>query len=306
MKDDNVAIIIVNWNNSKDTIECLTSLSSLDYNPYKIFLVDNGSSDNSIEELESFLFKGDYNTELLKSKSNLGFAGGMNIGIKATLEAGYKLFWLLNNDTVVYSGALKHLVDYAKRNEKVGFLGSKQYFYKSTKIGFAGGILDKKTGKAFSVGLDEEDSGQYNEIKSYDYISGCSLLVKKEVIDSVGLMEEGFFLYYEEADWNLRARSAGWECYYIPESIVEHKFGASTEGGYSTPFISYYNLRNRYIMTKRNPDYFTRFGPLLFLLKRSFALSFFAIVRRDKKLERIKYAILGCLHALIGRLVKLK
>lgn len=304
MDKNAVAIIVVNWNNAEDTLACIDSLESLNYEPCKVFLVDNCSTDNSLEILSDRVIKTDKKFELLISKDNMGFAGGNNLAIKHAMSEGYNLFWLINNDTEFPIDTLSHLVDGINSNNDVGMVGSKIYFYGSRSIWYAGGQIDYKTGKASSIGRDEEDVGQYDSVKETDYITGCSLLIKKAVIDHVGLLEDGFFLYYEDTDWSLRVRAAGWKCVYIPESIVEHKVGRSTEGGYSAPFLSYYNLRNRYLMTRRNSQFFKSFTPWLYLTKRTMALIYFAIKRKDRVLERIKYAFTGYFHGLFNILGK--
>lgn len=306
MDKNAVAIIVVNWNNPIDTLACIESLESLEYNHYKVFLVDNGSTDNSVEILSERLKNIDKEFELIESNENLGFAGGNNLAIKQAIEEEFKLFWLINNDTEFSADTLSHLVNGLKSDSNVGMAGSKIYFYGSKSIWYAGGKIDYNTGKASSIGRDEEDTGQYDSARETDYITGCSLLIKKSVIDRVGLLEDGFFLYYEDTDWSLRVRSAGWKCLYIPKSIVEHKVGRSTEDGYSAPFLSYYNLRNRYLMTRRNSQFFRKFSPWLYLTKRTMALIYFAIKRKDRVLERIKYATAGYFHGLFNILGKHK
>lgn len=304
MLENAVAIIVVNWNNAEDTLACINSIKDLDYKDCKTFIVDNGSTDNSVELLQKEIDRLEDNTELIISKENLGFSGGNNLAIKQAMSEGYQLFWLINNDTEFPKDSLTNLVQGLINNQDAGMVGSKIYYYGTKSIWYAGGFIDPDTGKGSSIGRDEEDCGQYNDVKETDYITGCSLLIKKSVIDRVGLLEDGFFLYYEDTDWSLRVRSAGWKCIYIPQSIVEHKVGRSTEGGYSAPFLSYYNLRNRYLMTKRNPQFFNKMGPWLYLTKRTMAIIYFAIKRRDRVLERIKYAVAGYFHGLFSVLGK--
>jgi len=302
MNKTDVAIIIVNWNNANDTVECISSIELLDYVSFKLYIVDNGSTDDSYKIIKSRLSKTTVEYELIASKDNLGFSGGNNIALLKAMEEGYNYFWLINNDTVFKNNALSALVNASLDNNNAGMLGSKIFFYNSDQLWYAGGKIDYNTGKASSIGRGQNDSEEFNKITETDYITGCSLFVKREVINSIGLLEDGFFLYYEDTDWSLRARSAGWQCLYVPDSVIEHKVGQSTDGGYSSPFLSYYNLRNRYLMTVRNKCFFTKTGPLKYLVKRSFSLIVIAILRKDKKIERIKYAILGVTHGIFKKL----
>lgn len=306
MKKEKVAIILVNWNNPLDTIECIKSLCSLNYDNFKIYIVDNGSSDNSVLEISKYLATTSIEQKFIESEENLGFSGGNNLAIQEAMKDGISWFWLLNNDTIADKNSLDHLMKYAVERHYAGILGSKIYYYNTKNIWFAGGNINRKTGKGSSIGRNEEDTGQFDDVSTCDYITGCSLLIKKEVIESIGLLEDGFFLYYEDTDWCLRARLSGWDCLYIPQSVIEHKVGASTEEGYSSPFLTYYNLRNRFIMTKRNKGYFSRTGPLLFLLRMGIASIYFAIIRKDRKIERIRYALLGMFDGLFSKLGKHK
>lgn len=305
-KSPSVAIILVNWKTPSDTIECIDSLINLNYSGFKVFVVDNGSNDGSDTKIQKHINSISLDCELIKSNENLGFSGGNNIAIKKAIEEGFQWFWLLNNDTIAQKDSLSTLVDFGLQNKNAGILGSKIYYFNSNKIWYAGGYVDYKTGKGSSIGRDEVDNGQYDIAKKCDYITGCSMLVRKEVIDSIGLLEDGFFLYYEDTDWSLRARLKGWNCYYVPTSIIEHKVGKSSEEGYSSPFLSYYNLRNRYLMTRRNKELFTKSGPLFFLLKKGFANIYFAILRKDRKIERIKYSLWGVIDGIRNKMGKHK
>ena len=254
--EKDTAIILLNWNAYEDTFACLKSLENLTYDHFHVFLVDNDSQDDSFSKL-----KNDYESDsflipvtFIQSGGNIGFAGGNNVGIKEAYEKGYEYFWLLNNDTEVDSEALTPLVNYLKENKDVGIVGSKIYYYGTNKIWFAGGTDNLNTGKTVHIGMGEEDQGQYNENIEVGYITGCSLAFKRELIDSIGYMDEDYFLYYEETDWNVHARKQGWRVVYLFKSVVYHKVSQSmkTNNQYPAVFVDYYDIRNSYYFLKRN------------------------------------------------------
>ena len=246
-----VYIIVLNWNGWQDTIECIESCLKLTYPRYRIVIVDNGSADGSVLKLQE-RFPG---IDILQAGKNLGFAGGNNVGIRHALEQGADYVWLLNNDTIVDPTALAELVNAAKVSDAVGIVGSKIYFFsKPDVIWFAGGFIRYSRGTSVHRGQLERDEGQYNEISEVDYITGCSLLIKHEVVAKVGLMDERFFLLFEEADWNQRAKEQGYKILYVPLSKVWHKVSVSI--GADSPAYYYYLIRNSLLFTlKHKPIY---------------------------------------------------
>ena len=241
-----VYIILLNWNNEEDTIECIQSLEEINYGNYKIIIVDNGSEIESVLKIE----KQYPEMKIIKNKENLGFAGGNNVGIKYAIEDGADYVLLLNNDTTVEKDFLKKLVEAGELNKKNGLLGSKtNYHSEPNRIWFAGGKVSWMKNKGMHIGLDEIDNGQYDKIKEVDYLTGCCLLIKREVIEKIGVLEEDYFLYYEDTDFSLRAKNVGYKIMYIPESKIYHKVSRSTKPG-SSSYI-YYHTRNGLVMAKR-------------------------------------------------------
>jgi GT2 family glycosyltransferase len=306
--NDKVAIVILNWNSYDDTIECLNSLVDLDYPFFEVFLVDNGSKDNSLVRIENEYRRGKfpYIINILKSDRNLGFAGGNNIGIQKAYQENFNYFWLLNNDTTVDPNALNELINEIKGDSKVGIVGSKIYYYGTDIIWFAGGVVNKYTGKTSHIGFKEKDKFQYNNIKEVDYISGCSLLFKKELIETAGYMSEDYFLYYEETDWNLRAHKCDWKIKYVPGSIIYHKVSVSSGGENNlAPYVDYFYLRNCYIMIKRNQSSLSQIISLILLFFRFFKkMAKVYIFNLDRKKERIKYLFMGIKHGLLNKMGK--
>jgi GT2 family glycosyltransferase len=240
-------IIILNWNGWQDTIECVESCLKLTYPNFRILIVDNGSTDGS----ESILRERFPSIDLIQSGKNLGFAGGNNAGIRHVLEQGADYIWLLNNDTIVDPSALNELVRVAQSDAEIGIVGSKIYYYDSPNIiWFAGGWLRNWSGTGGNIGQLKEDDEQYNAVTEVDFITGCSLLIKREVVAKIGLMDEHFFLIFEEVDWNQRVKEQGYKILYVPSSKVWHKVSASI--GLDSPAVYYYLSRNSLLFTRKH------------------------------------------------------
>lgn len=288
----NIVIIILNWNGYKDTIECVESCKKLSDTDFRILIVDNGSTDGS----EKILRERFPDIDFIQTATNLGFAGGNNVGIRYALEQGAEYVWLLNNDTVVDPDALSALIDTAEKDGKIGMVGSKIPFYENPRLlWYAGAFVDPAVPYRIGHrGLHEIDSGQYDDIEETGFITGCSLLARREMIEEVGLLGEGFFLYFEDADWNARAKRAGWKIVYTPYSIVLHKVSSSI-GGTESPRMRYYLARNLlYFIRKNYPSAFVRalwfdlFENVIVLMKKG-------------QLAAAKWALQGVFDFLRGR-----
>lgn len=236
-----VFIIVLNWNGKDDTIECVESLKKIDYPERKIVIVDNGSTDDSVEILPKKYFQDDIG--FIAVKKNLGFAGGNNIGIEYALKNGADYILLLNNDTTVEPDFLSKLVEAGEKEEKAGFLGPKIMFFSDKGIIWsAGGKILNNFTRGELIGYKETDKGQFDEKKEVDYLSGTCLLVKKQAAEKIGPMTEDYFMYYEDTDFNLRAKEAGFKSVFVPSAKIYHKASkAAVE--FSYPYL-YYHSRN--------------------------------------------------------------
>lgn len=244
-----VAIIVLTWNNYHDTRECLESLSKINYPSFKIIVVDNHSTDNSIAKLKSEFGQCDFIT----NAANYGYAGGNNIGILYALHKGYSYVWIINNDAVVEENSLLEMVKVAESNPRVGIVGSKVYFYDDpVKLWFAGGKVNKLTGITKHIGIGEKDLGQYNMKKNVDYITGCNLLIKKSCLNDIGLFDENYFLYYEDTDLSIRAKKKGWSIVFIPITGVWHKIESGRKSLSKSLLENYYFTRNKLYFIKKN------------------------------------------------------
>jgi GT2 family glycosyltransferase len=224
-----VAIIILNFNRQKDVLECLKSVSNLDYSPFETIVVDNGSKDSSVFEIKNL-----YPTvHIIESKINLGVAGGRNLGISyANEKLNYKYLLFLDDDIVIDKCALSEMVNSFNRNENIGIVTPKCYLTNfSGVIGYAGGMsVNRFTGKITDIGNGEKDEGQFDESK---FISSCGglCLISNELINKVGIFDDHFNPYgWEDVDLSLRSIQKGFKIFYNPKAIVYHKGGKKGRG----------------------------------------------------------------------------
>lgn len=304
----NTAIILLNWNSYNDTFECLKSLENIKGASFHIFLADNCSTDYSFKRLLEDYEHKVFNLPItfIQTGSNLGFAGGNNIAIRQAHALGYDFFWMLNNDTIVKEDTLTNLLSVISDSDDIAIVGSKILYFNTNKIWFAGGKVNLYTGDVKHIGIMEDDKGQYNEIKEVDYITGCSLLFRRNLVMEIGLMNEEYFLYYEETEWNLRARNNRYKIKYVPNSVVYHKVSSSS-GGVSNiaPYVSYYNIRNSFTMIKRTQSKLnSTFAGINVLVKMVKELIKLIIRRQDNSLERLFYIFTGVKDAYFGKMGK--
>lgn len=294
-----VAIILLNWNGYNDTYECLKSLESLDCNDFHVFLVDNASTDGSYQRLVEDNQSGQFRVKVtcIQSGANLGCAGGNNVGIKAAYEQGYEYFWMLNNDTYVDRKALSALMDVIEADDQIGIVGSKIYFADTKLLWFAGGEVNPYAGTSRNIGINEEDRGQYDELSEVDFIVGCSMLFRRELIKEIGFLEEDYFIYYEDTDWNVRAKKHGWKIMYVPKSIIYHKESSSTKSDDLSPYYAYYLIRNGYLMASRIYKNY-KWIAFLSLLIRIVKFHILYVLKSKNKKIRSSFIIKGALHGI--------
>ena len=244
-----VAVILVNWNGRDITLECLHSLSASSYSHTNLIVVDNASSDGSAEAIRSRY----PDVTLLSMPENLRFAGGNNAGMREALARGADMVLLLNNDTVVDAECLTHLVARMQADPAYGMVAPKiLYFDQPDRIWFAGGEISMWTGTMRHIGIREVDLGQHDMVREIGYASGCCILVRADVIRKIGMLDESYHMYTEDADWSMRVRRAGYAIVYEPAAKVWHKLSV-TAGGH----LSWYKLKNKFISNMR---FFWRYG----------------------------------------------
>lgn len=262
-----VYIVLVNYNGAKDTIDCIKSLEKIDYDNFKVIIVDNCSTDNSIEVLKKHNKK---NHIIIESNYNNGFSAGNNIGIKRAMEEGADFVLLLNNDTIVKKDFLSELIK--STNEDVGICIGKIYYLKEkNKIWYGGGKINFKTGKVMHIDHDKIDFKLDENYSDVTFATGCCMLISKKVLKTIGFLDERYFLYYEDSDYSAKILNAGLRIRYNPKSIIYHNVSSST--GRGSNLTQYYMIRNRLLFIKYNIEakYKVR-AYLYFYIKLVFAI----------------------------------
>lgn len=247
-----IAIVILNWNGYKDTSECIISLQKTTFDNYQIFVVDNGS----IQDDYLLLNKNFPEIEIIRSESNLGFTGGNNLGIEYAMKMNPDYFLLLNNDTIVEPNFIRPLLDVFEKEKNAGIAAPQiNYFYEPEKIWTAGGKISRLRGSGFDHS-DQIYNSTKSEIRHVTFVSGCCMLIKKKVLEKIGLFDDNYFLYIEDADLCCRTTQAGYKIAVNSNSKIFHKVSSSTKENHSLLPI-YYATRNRLYFSQKNfPNFF--------------------------------------------------
>lgn len=240
-----VSIVTVNYNQSAATCDMLQSLYASGYPNLEVFVVDNASPSDHPEIIKEIFPQ----IILIQSAKNLGFAGGNNLAIR---QAKGDYIYLLNNDTIIPEKHINLLLNALTNEHETGIVCPKiKSFDDPNLILFAGFTpMSSITVRNKIIGFAEKDFGQHDQRKQSAYAHGAAMMLKREVIEKVGLMNEQYFLYYEEIDWSVRIRKAGYTIGYIPETYILHKESLST--GKNSPLKSYYINRNRVLFVLHN------------------------------------------------------
>ncbi|HEX9641488.1 MAG TPA: glycosyltransferase family 2 protein [Candidatus Krumholzibacteria bacterium] len=242
-----IVIVVLNWNGRLDSLACLRSLSRLNPSDHELLFVDNGSSDGSEAAVRAAFPM----VQVLQTGSNLGFAGGNNTGIRWALERGADHVLLLNNDTEVEPDFLDQMLECANEDPKIGIVGAAiAYFDRPERLwAFGGGRFDVATGWVRHVQRPLEDAALRTRGTLHFYITGCAMLLSRELLETVGGLDTGYFHFCEDVDLCLRAEAAGFRCAVAPAARLVHKVSATTKVG--SPTFLYYNLRSRLRLISR-------------------------------------------------------
>ena len=219
-----VSIIIVNWDGRQYLGNCLASVFEQSYKDFKVILVDNGSTDDSVE----FVKKNYSNVEIITLDKNYGFAKANNIAMERALKEGANYIALLNNDTRADNNWLDNLVKVMGLDKKIGICSSKILSIDNPRILYSTGHIFK-WGKILDRGHGEIDNGQYDN--KIDVVGACAgaCLYRKEMIEQIGLFDENFVTSYEDAEMSWRALRKGWKSKYVPTAIVYHHGGGTSQ-----------------------------------------------------------------------------
>jgi GT2 family glycosyltransferase len=233
-----VGVIILNWNNSEDTICCLDSVYKSTYQSFEAIVVDNASRDDSVVRIrESFP-----NVTILVNQENLGYVGGNNVGIEYAVQWGADYVLILNDDTVVAPDMISNLVSTAEIEQNAGILGPKVYTLEQPNVLLSTGAYLKSGSEIYTPALGTVDHGQWDQQPDPGYLSGCAVLVKRKVMDEVGMLDPKFFAYQEDIDWCYRIREAGYRCVLVPGAKCWHP--DTRTGRENSPLVTYYMSRN--------------------------------------------------------------
>jgi len=220
----NIKILVLNWNGENIVEECLSSLQSIDYNDFSIDIIDNGSSDNSISVIEQYF----PDITIHKIDKNLGYSKGYNLIFKKLKNDPFEYYLLLNNDVTVDKNILNALVQKQKEFGDNHIYGPKIYYSNNkSKLWYAGGYINKFLGISHHIGINKfEKNIKYKTIQT-NYISGCCMLIKKELINNLNGFNEIFKMYYEDVDLCYRASKLSVKCFVVDNAIIYHKVSYS-------------------------------------------------------------------------------
>ncbi len=285
MKQPKVSIILINWNGLKDTVECLGSLSKISYSNYRILLIDNGSEDS---ESQYLLDKYLGSIEVIRLSRNIGYIKASNYAFKYLLKEEKPDYILqLDNDTIVDPNFLTELVKVAELRQSIGIVGAKIYHYdKPTQLQFVGEDINLWTGdvsgmsKGLSriLGRPEFDGSEdkYDVAHEVDFYSSWCTLIKRGVFERVGLLDEKFFFGWEDIDFCMRAKKAGFKIVYVPASKIWHKWKSATKLDgqlqYWGPKTRFYFMRKHANLAQRIVFYTYFFGLHIWLATAYYAL----------------------------------
>ena len=214
LRQPRVSIIILNWNSYQVTLDCLLSLRKMDYRNFEVVLVDNGSVDGSPEKLLASAPE----IRLIKNATNLGFAGGCNVGMRDALRRGTDYVLLLNNDTIVAPDFLSQLVRVAESDEKIGAVNPKILFFDHPdRLNYAGGEQKALETVPQSDWSPPPDDGRYDRMREVSFLTGCAFLIKADVVRQIGVLEEVYFHFYEDIEWSLRVAES-----WIQRDVCSH------------------------------------------------------------------------------------
>lgn len=276
-----VGIVAVNYNSAAFIGEFAESLRGVRYPNFRLIVVDSASSDGSAEELLRQVPE----AVLLPSDENLGTAGGNNRGIAYCLDHGFDYVLLLNNDTTLTEDFLERLV--ASADHRTLVVPKILYYYDRRLISTHAGDFDWRRGLFRRTFHGRPDSPAANSPRELETASFCCALVPAAAFRELGLLDERFFMYYEETDWLRQARDRGYRLLYRPEAVVYHRESASSGGGWTTPFKLYYATRNRiYLMRKHSssPGAYALF--MAYFLAGRLVYLVLHLLRRRRRLAR--------------------
>lgn len=242
-----LTVIVLNWNNATDTLTCLESLARQEY-PHRVLVVDNGSTDDSVARIRAAFPE----VEILETGENLGYAGGNNVGIRYALAQGAEYLLILNNDVVLAPDCLSRLMEALETHPEVEIASPLiANMADGETIWALGQYVNRRTGTVSRYAAGESiKKWHHREPFQITAISGTAWLASRKALETIGLLDEQFFLYYEETDWSLQASRHGYTLWVVPDAILWHKVSATL--GTTSPIVDYYMTRNYFRFIARH------------------------------------------------------
>ena len=246
MPEATVFTVILNTNRREDTLACVASLCKNRYRNNHIVVLDNESTDGSVEALRAAFPE----VQIIELQDNRGYAGNNNVGIAAAIEQGADWVFVLNEDTMLAAECLANLVEAGESDPTIGIVGPMVYHHDAPDvIQSAGGVLGPRW-DSIHLGRDELDQGQFSDTREVEWISGCGILVRREAIEQMGAIDERYFYFWEETEWCMRIGRGGWKVVHVPAAKMWHK-GVSVDH-HPKPSVTYYATRNRLLTLSKH------------------------------------------------------
>lgn len=283
--DSSVAIVLLTWNACEQTIKCIKNIKRINYNNYKIIVVDNNSTDNS----EEIIRKTFPEITVIQTGNNGGYAGGNNYGIKYALKLNTKYILIINNDIIVDKNFLKNMVTVMDKDDNIGMTCPKIYAGEnSKKIWYIEGKINWIKGTTMHPHLGEIDMDERTNPYETDRLAGTALLMRSDMLKKTKiLLNDKYFIYWEDTEISLNVKQAGYKILVIPNAIIWHKESSSHKGK-DSPIIIYYYTRNKLLFMKKNASkifFITSFIYEIYFVFRRFASH---IIQRKLTLSTIK------------------
>jgi GT2 family glycosyltransferase len=259
--DPSVLIVVLNWNSHEETLTAVESIAAMSYANCSTVVIDNGSTDGSVKELSKI--EGE-RVRLVSSPANLGFTGGCNLGIEVALRDGYDYVWLLNNDATTEAGTLASLVRVAEEDEKIGLVSPLiASLQEPAKLLNAGGLYEPETPYYYSTKAMETAREWAAKYPERVMLQGTALLVRVAMVREIGMLDDGFFAYFEDTDLSLRSIKAGYRNAVDFGAVVYHK-EKTLDAKYHElkPYYWYYMARNEIRFWKKHAGFRARLRPL--------------------------------------------
>lgn len=292
-----VLALVLNWNGASDTLDCLESLKRQTYPALDVLVLDNASTDDSVVEIRTAR----PDVELLQNAANLGYGGGNNVGLRLAMARDIPFALVLNNDTVLEPDCVASLVRAARAHPEAAALAPKSYYFGQPKMLYSAGGTWDPSGYPRLIGFRKPDGAEYDIPRRTDWLNGCALMIRCKSLSTIGLFDERFFHTFEDTDWSLRARHAGFSLRVAPQAHLAHRIGRSL-GGSDTPSYAYYYTRNHLLFVALHFHGWQRLRQMLGVFVRARRALKRARKHHPARRSAIRRAMLQALaDALLGR-----